>query len=153
MPRARLSSARLPTFWRKAERAPPTSAAMPAQRIWAPRSLRQSGDLARACQRETWVGGEALGLGKAEFFANDVRAKNHRDHLVGGVPAAHSFAAHAAIGGDHQPFRRSIFQRLADQRGDLIGPLDLQCVMVDDADDDLLVLDGLADRLEVAGAR
>ena len=43
-------------------------------------------------------------------------------------------------------------QRLADQRGDVIGSLDLQGMVVDHADHDLLVLDHLADRLEVAGA-
>ena len=37
--------------------------------------------------------------------------------------------------------------------GDLVRPLDLQGVMIDDADDDLLVLDRLADRLQIAGTR
>jgi hypothetical protein len=46
-----------------------------------------------------------------------------------------------------------MLERFADERGDLVRPLDLQGVVVDHPDDDLLVLDRLADRLEVAGPR
>ena len=91
--------------------------------------------------------------GRPELLAHDVGALHHRHHLVGGVAAAHALAAHAAVGRDDQPLGRNVFERLADQRRDLVRPLDLQGVVVDHADDDLLVLDHLADRLEVAGAR
>ena len=72
--------------------------------------------------------------------------------LYAGVPPPHAFAAHAAIGRDDQPLGRNVLQRLADQRRDLVRALDLQGVMVDDADHDLLVRDDLADRLQIAGA-
>jgi ABC-type phosphonate transport system ATPase subunit len=68
------------------------------------------------------------------------------------MPAAHALAPHAAIRRDDQPLGRNIFERLADQIRHLIRPLNLQCVMVDNADHDLSVRDDLADRLEVAGA-
>src|SRR2546426_2240800 len=42
-------------------------------------------------------------------------------------------------------------QRFADDRRHLVGPFDLQRMMVDHADHDLLVLDRRADRLKVAG--
>jgi hypothetical protein len=44
-------------------------------------------------------------------------------------------------------------QRLADDVADLVRPLDLQSVVVDDAEHDLLVSHDPADRLEIAGAR
>ena len=45
------------------------------------------------------------------------------------------------------------FERFADDGRDFVRPLHLQGVMIDDADDDLLVLDHVANRLEIAGAR
>ena len=95
----------------------------------------------RQRERIACLGREALGFGQTKLLAHDVGAEHHRDHLVGGVAAAHALAAHAAVGRDDQPFRRNVLQRLADQRRDLVRPLDLQRVMVDHADDDLLVLD------------
>jgi hypothetical protein len=68
------------------------------------------------------------------------------------MPAAHAFAAHPAIGRDDQAFGRNIFQRLADRGRDLVWTLNLQCVMIDHADDDLLVLDHFADRVQITGA-
>ncbi len=64
----------------------------------------------------------------------------------------HALAAHAAIGRDHQPLGSNIFQRLADQGRNLIRPLDLKRVMIDHADDNLLVRDHFADCLEITGA-
>ena len=104
-------------------------------------------------EREALLGGEAFGFRQPQFLAHDVGALHHRHHLVVGMAAAHALAAHAAVGRDDQPLGRDVFQRLADERRDLVRPLDLQRVMVDHADDDLLVLDHLADRFEVAGTR
>jgi hypothetical protein len=47
-------------------------------------------------------------------------------------------------GRDDQPFGWNVFEPFADQIGDLVRPLDLQRVVVDDADHDLLVLWGFA---------
>ena len=76
-------------------------------------------------------------------------AHDHRDHLVLRMAAAHAFAPHPAIGGDHHPSGRDVFQRLADDLADLIRPLNLQSVMIDDADHDLLVGHCPADRFEI----
>src|SRR5260370_8897036 len=69
------------------------------------------------------------------------------------MAAAHAFASHPAVGGDHDPLGRGVLQRLADDVGDLVRPLDLQSVVIDDADHDLLVSHDPADCLEIAGAR
>jgi len=68
------------------------------------------------------------------------------------MPPTHALAAHTAVGGDDQPLGRNIFQRLADQVRNLIRALDLQRVMIDHADDDLLVLDYIANCMKFAGA-
>ena len=99
------------------------------------------------------IGRQAHCLRQPHLLAYDVRAQHHRDHLVLRMAAAHAFASHPAIGGDHHPLGRDVFQRLADDLGDLIRPLDLQSVMIDDADHDLLVSHCPADRFEIAGAR
>src|SRR5262249_58548398 len=65
---------------------------------------------------------------------------------------SHAFATHAAVRRDDQPFRLNVLERFTDQRRDLFRPLHLQGPVVDDADDDLLVLDDFPDRLEVPGA-
>jgi hypothetical protein len=49
------------------------------------------------------------------------------------------FAAKAAIGGDDEPLRRDIFERLPDQPGDMLGRFDDRVAMIDDADADLFV--------------
>src|SRR5262249_60781212 len=51
------------------------------------------------------------------------------------------------------PLRWDMLESLADQRRDLIRTLDLQRMMVDDADDDLLVLDHFSDRFQIAWSR
>ena len=103
-------------------------------------------------QRVARISRKAFGFRQPELLAYDIRAKHHGDHLVGRVPPAHAFASHSAIRRDDQPFGRNVFQRLADQGCDLIWTLDLQRVMIDHADDDLLVLDHFADCMQVAGA-
>ena len=69
------------------------------------------------------------------------------------MTAAHALASHAAIRRNDQPLRRNVLERMADQVGDFVRPLDLQGMMVDDADDDFLFLDDLADCLEIARPR
>ena len=69
------------------------------------------------------------------------------------MAAAHAFASHPAVGGDHHPLGRDVFQPLADDLGHLIRPLDLQSVVIDAPDHDLLVSHCPADRFEIAGAR
>src|SRR4051812_4316584 len=96
---------------------------------------------------------QAACLRQAELAAHDVRAEHDRHHLVKGVPAAHALAPHAAIGREHQPFRRNVLERLADERGDLLGGFHLQRVVVDDADADLLLAHALTDGLQVHAAR
>ena len=103
-------------------------------------------------QRVARIGRQAFGFRDAELLAHDVCAQHHGDHLVGGMPPAHAFAAHPAIGRDDQAFGRNIFQRLADQGRDLVWTLNLQCVMINHADDDLLVLDHFADRVQITGS-
>ena len=63
---------------------------------------------------------------------------------------AHRLPAEAAIAGQDQPLRLDVLERAADQVGDLLGPLDLQGAVADDAERDLLVLrDHRAEMLEV----
>ena len=69
------------------------------------------------------------------------------------MAAAHAFAAHAAIGRDDQALGRDVAQSFTDQVRDLIRPLDLQSMMINNADDHLLAGDDLADRRKVCGAR
>jgi len=97
------------------------------------------------------VGRQTFGFRKPELLAHDIRAEHNGDHLVGRMPRAHAFAAHPTIGRDDQPFGRDILQYLADQGRDFMRALDLQRVMIDHADDDLLVLDHFADCVQVAG--
>ena len=103
-------------------------------------------------QRIAWIGGQTVRFRQAELLAYDVGAKHHRHHLVLGVSPAHTFAAHAAIGGDDQPFGRHMLQRRAEDVGHLVRPLDLQGVVVDDPDDDLLARDRLPNRFQIAGS-
>jgi hypothetical protein len=99
------------------------------------------------------IGRQALRLRQPHLRAHDVRAQHHRDHLVLRMAAAHAFASHPAIGGNHDPLGRGVLQRLANDVGYLVRPLDLQRVVVDDADHNLLVSHDPADRFEIAGAR
>ena len=85
----------------------------------------------------------------AELLAHDIGALDEGGHLVQRVAAAHALAAHAAVGGDDEPLGRNVLHRTADVLGHVFLALDLQRVMVDDADRDLHVRDALADRLEI----
>ena len=80
-----------------------------------------------------------MGFGEAQFAAHDVGAFDQRDAFVIGDAARQALAAKAAIGGDDQPLGRDVFERLADQPGDMLGRLDDRIAVVDDADADLLV--------------
>src|SRR5579875_1199696 len=110
-------------------------------------TLRSTGDR----QRITWISCQTFGLGKTQLFLHDVRPQDHRDHFVKRVAPAHPFASHPTVRRDDEPFGRDIPQSLTDQRGDLFGALDLERVVIDDADRDLLLFDDFADRLEIAG--
>jgi hypothetical protein len=99
------------------------------------------------------VSSQTFSLRNPGFIANHIRPQNHRDHLVLRVAVAHAFAAYAAIGRNDQALGRDVAQRFADQVRDLIRPLDLQSMMINNADDHLLAGDGLADRRKVCGAR
>src|SRR5262245_56501039 len=65
---------------------------------------------------------------------------------------AHALAAHPAIGTDHEALGRDELQRAPDVVGYLFRPLDLQGVVVDDADRNLLVDDAFADGFEIDAA-
>ena len=111
--------------------------------------------LRRHDQRIALVGGEAHGLRIAQLLAHHIGAEHQRHDFVERMAAAHAFAAHAAIGRDHQPLRRNVLERGADLRRHFVRCLHLQHVVIDDADGDLLARDGLADGFEIdaAGAR
>jgi len=49
-------------------------------------------------ERVAGVGGEAIGLRQTQLLTHHVGAEHHRDDLVIGVPAAHAFATHTAVG-------------------------------------------------------
>src|SRR5689334_7496579 len=85
------------------------------------------------------VGSAAFGYWQAKFASNDIRTLDERHHLEEGVAAAHSFSTHTAIGGNHEPLGGNEFQRNTNMVGDLFGPLDLKCVVINDADANLLV--------------
>ena len=80
-----------------------------------------------------------MGFGQTQFAAYDVGALDERHAFVIGDAAGEALAAKAAIGGDHQPLGRDIFERFSDQPGDVLGRLDGGDAMVDNADPDLLV--------------
>src|SRR5205823_648098 len=61
------------------------------------------------------------------------------DAFVIGDAAAEALASEAAIGGDDELLGWDVFERLADQAGDMLGRLDDGVAVVDDADADLLV--------------
>src|SRR5215813_398033 len=150
---------------RAAARSSSAAASCPPRR--AARAARRDISIRRACallyrlravlalgqgQRVARISRQAVDFRKPELLAHDVRAEHHGDHLVGCMPPAHAFASHPAIRRDDQPFGRNIFQRFADQGRNLIWALDLQGVVIDHADDDLLVLDHFADCRQVARA-
>ena len=80
-----------------------------------------------------------MGFGEAQFAAHDVGAFDEGHTFVIGDTAGEALAAKAAIGGDHQLLLRDVFERLPDQRGDMLGRLDGGDTVVDDTDADLLV--------------
>src|SRR5262249_47054897 len=110
------------------------------------------GSLYRDNQRVATVGRRTCGFRQAELAADDVGPEHERNHLVEGMAPAHAFAAHAAVGADDEALGRDELQGAPDVLGHLFGPLDLQGVMVDDADRDLLVDDAFADRFEIDAA-
>ena len=69
------------------------------------RENRADGVEGEGLQRERIprIGRQALRLRQPDLIAYDIRAQHHRDHLVLRVAAAHAFASHPAIGGDHDP--------------------------------------------------
>src|SRR5260370_1300804 len=89
---------------------------------------------------ELRVGGADVGFGEAELAADDVGAFDEGHAFVIGDAAAEALAAKAAIGGDDEAFWRDVFERLADQAGDMLGRLDDGVAVVDDTDADLLVV-------------
>src|SRR5262245_17042478 len=94
-----------------------------------------------------------MGLRQAELAAHDVGSLYQRDHLVEGMAPAHALATHSAVGAQDQAVGWDVPERTADVIGDLLGPFDLQTVMVNHADGDLLVGgDLLAEGLQVHAA-
>ena len=90
----------------------------------------------------TWSPGSAAGPAvclRAELAADDVRAQRERGRLVEGDRPRHALAAEAAVGRQHEVLRVDVLERAADVRGDLLGRLDLQRPMADEADGDLLL--------------
>jgi hypothetical protein len=53
-----------------------------------------------------------VGFGEAQLAAHDVGAFDQRHAFVIGDAARQALAAEAAIGGDHEPFGREVFERL-----------------------------------------
>src|SRR3954468_11635107 len=53
---------------------------------------------------------QAACLRQAELAAHDVRAEHDRHHFVEGVAPAHALTPHAAVGGEHQLFRRNVLE-------------------------------------------
>src|SRR5260221_13729153 len=92
--------------------------------------------LYRDNQRIATIGRRTRRFRQAELAADDVGPEHERDHLVEGMAPAHAFATHPAIGTDDETIGRNELQGAPDVVGDLLGPLDLQSVMVDDADGD-----------------
>ena len=74
-----------------------------------------------------------------ELPADDIRTLDQCHTLVKCDAPRQPLAAKAAIGGDHQPLGRDVFERLADQRGDMLCRLDGGDAVIDDADADLLI--------------
>src|SRR4029079_18870894 len=103
-------------------------------------------------QRVSTIGRKTFGLRQTELLTHDVGAEHHRHDLVVGVPPAHAFAAHAAIGGQNQALDGDVLEGATNVFGNLLGPLDLQRVVIDHADADLLVGDDLAEGLEIHAA-
>src|ERR1700736_6249012 len=76
---------------------------------------------------------------QAELPADDIGPFDQRHAFVKRDPPRQALAAKAAIGTDHELLLRDIFQRLADQRRDVLRRLDHGVAVVDHADADLLV--------------
>src|SRR5688572_20855414 len=95
------------------------------------------------------VRGETWSLGEPQFAADDVRTADDRHHLEERDAAAHALAAESAVTRQNQSFGRNVLECAPDQIGDLLGPLDLQVAVIDDADGDLLVGDLATDQLEI----
>jgi len=80
-----------------------------------------------------------VGFGEAQLPAHDVGAFDQRHAFVVSDSTAQTLASKPTIGGDHQLLLRDVFERLSDQRGDMLGRLDGGDAVVDDADADLFV--------------
>src|ERR1043166_917308 len=74
-----------------------------------------------------------------EFTAHDIGPLDQRHALVKRDPPRQTLAAEAAVGADDELLLRDVFQRLADQRRNVLRGLDHRVAVVDDADGDLLV--------------
>src|SRR6185369_7709305 len=61
---------------------------------------------------------------QAKLAADDIGALDQRHALVERDAPRQALAAEAAIGRDDEAFLRDVFERLADQRRDLLGRLD-----------------------------
>ncbi len=63
-------------------------------------------------------------FGEADFAAHGVGAFDQRDAFVIGDAAGEALAAKAAIGGDNEALERDVFERFANEAGDMLGRLD-----------------------------
>src|SRR6516162_10077808 len=94
---------------------------------WAKRGLSAAVSAPSACTRsgevELGLGGADVGFGEAEFAAYDVGAFDQSDAFVIGDAARQALAAKAAIGRNDEALGRDVFERLADQAGDVFGRL------------------------------
>src|SRR4029079_15065634 len=99
---------------------------------------------------EFWIGCPHMCLGQTKLAAHNIGAFHHRDALIVCDSPAESFAAKAAIGGDHQPLGRNEFQCTTDQPGNIFRRLHDRIAVIDHADADLPVGLVFAKQSEIA---
>src|ERR1700736_3647149 len=99
------------------------------------------------------IGRPHAGFRQAELPADDIGPLDQRHALVKRDPPRQALAAEAAIGADHELLLRDIFQRLADQRRDVLRRLDHRVAVVDYADADLLVGLDVFEQMQVLPVR
>ena len=92
------------------------------------------------------------GLRQAQLAAHDVGALDERNALVVGDPPAQPFATKAAVGGNHQPLGRDIFQRLTDELGDVLRGLDDRVAVIHHPNPNLFVRRAIGEEGEIPPA-
>ena len=98
---------------------------------------------------QLWIGRSHTRFRQAQLPAHNIRAFDEGHAFVKRDPPRKALATKTAIGADDELLLGDIFQRPADQRGDVFGRFNHCVAMVDHADGDLLVGFDVLEELQI----